>query len=168
MDFLARITIYISLGMGICIFTMFTLFAVPNLIDKYEDIWEDYQRSLEPVVIPRDDIDWDGGAPDIIIGGGMYSDIVQLNRVYESCINHLTGEVAGKYFGSSYGITGIGFEYNNGTHTIDNNTCKFTPNTQIKECEKDRPNYTNRNDTHMFYIITCEWIPNSYYERMTN
>ncbi len=53
--------------MGICIFTMFTLFAVPNLIDKYEDIWEDYQRSLEPVIIPPDDIEWDGGAPEITI-----------------------------------------------------------------------------------------------------
>lgn len=48
MEFLARITIYISLAMGICIFTMFTLMAVPNIVNTYQDIWEEYQRSSEP------------------------------------------------------------------------------------------------------------------------
>ena len=58
MDFLARVTIYISLGMGICIFTMFSLMAIPHIIEQYEDIWEDYQRSLEPKV----DAGWTSGS----------------------------------------------------------------------------------------------------------
>ena len=62
----------------------------------------------------------------------------------------------------------MGYEYNNGTHTIDNNTCKFTSNTQIKECENNRPDTTYRNDTHLYYRITCEWIPNSYIDRILN
>jgi len=48
MDFLARVTIYISLAMGICIFTLFSLLVIPHVIEQYQDIWEDYQRSLEP------------------------------------------------------------------------------------------------------------------------
>ena len=56
MDFLARITIYLSLTMGIAIFTMFSLMAIPHIVEQYEDIWEDYQRSLEPKV----DTVWNG------------------------------------------------------------------------------------------------------------
>lgn len=33
--------------MGICIFTLFSLLAIPHIIDQYQDIWEDYQRSIE-------------------------------------------------------------------------------------------------------------------------
>jgi hypothetical protein len=62
MDFLARVTIYISLGMGICIFTIFTLLVMPHIIDQYQDIWEDYQRSLEPEVIDEDLDEWISGS----------------------------------------------------------------------------------------------------------
>lgn len=47
MDLLARITIYISIFLGLAFFTLFSLIAIPHIIDQYEDIWEDYQRSIE-------------------------------------------------------------------------------------------------------------------------
>jgi len=99
---------------------------------------------------------------------GLYSDIPQLNQVYASCLSHAQAEIAWKVFGSSFAMNLIGYEYNNGTHTIDNNTCKFTPNTQIKECESGRPSYSYRDDTYFYYKSTCEWIPNSYLERILN
>lgn len=58
MDFLARVTIYLSLTMGIAIFTMFSLMAIPHIVEQYEDIWEDYQRSLEPQIDPE----WNSGS----------------------------------------------------------------------------------------------------------
>ena len=58
MDFLARVTIYLSLTMGIAIFTMFSLMAIPHIVNQYEDIWEDYQRSLEPEVIDEGLDEW--------------------------------------------------------------------------------------------------------------
>jgi len=44
--------------MGIAIFTMFSLMAIPHIVEQYEDIWEDYQRSLEPKV----DTEWNSGS----------------------------------------------------------------------------------------------------------
>ena len=115
MDLLARVTIYISLGMGICIFTMFTLFAIPNLIDKYQDIWEDYQRSLEPVVIPPDDIEWDGGAPEIIIQPDTDLEDKSLQAIFQNCACQEAGGPC---------IQPL-FSWKNDTHYSDNNFCRF-------------------------------------------
>ena len=95
MDFLARVTIYISLSMGICIFTMFTLFAIPNLIDKYEDIWEDYERSLIPEEIE-------------VIDYRYYLDHDEVKGNYNLCEN----------------ITG-GFTLENSTHIFTSDTCQW-------------------------------------------
>jgi hypothetical protein len=94
-DFLARVTIYISLTMGICIFTMFTLFAVPNLIDRYEDIWEDYQRSLIPEEIE-------------VVDYRYYLDHDDVKENYNLC-EKFTGD----------------FEIQNSTHIFTSHTCQW-------------------------------------------
>lgn len=36
----------------------------------------------------------------------------------------------------------------------------------IEECAKDRPDNIVRNDTHMHYRFTCEWVPLSYLDKI--
>ena len=134
MDFLSRITIYISLTMGICMFTMFTLFAVPNLIDKYQDIWEDYERSLnEPQVLLSNDDEWIMPAIDET----PTLEDKQLKRIFANCGCQESG---GPCIQPLY-------TWNNDTHYIDNNFCKFVQQPDI--CTQSMMSFINQH-SNMF------------------
>lgn len=65
-----------------------------------------------------------------------HTEIDQLAKVYDYCYGRANSDIGEKYFDAPWNGNDILFEYNNGTHTIDNNTCFFTPNKQLKNVQK--------------------------------